>query len=84
MQEEITAYEQEDRSIAYLYESGVAQDIQRTQSYFRKRQCYSVTQDLHEKERINAIDDVIVMDNAIFYQLVDMVKAIGSHSVVEF
>ena len=58
-QESIAAYEQEGRTIAYLDESGFAQDMPRTHGYSKKgKRCFG-THDWHAKGRINAIGVII-------------------------
>ena len=58
-QESIAAYEQEGRTIAYLDESGFAQDMPRTHGYSKKgKRCFG-THDWHAKARINAIGVII-------------------------
>ena len=58
-QEKITTYEQEGRSVAYLDESGFAQDMPRTHGYSKRGQRCFGTHDWHAKGRINAIGAII-------------------------
>ena len=58
-QERITDYEQQGRLIAYLDESGFAQDMPRTHGYSKRGQRCFGPHNWHAKGRINAIGAII-------------------------
>ena len=58
-QERITAYEQQGRLVAYLDESGLAEDMPGTHGYSKRRQGCFGTHDGHAKGRINAMGAIM-------------------------